>query len=286
MKPWTAERVVDAALARELIEEQFARLAPARVEPFGEGWDNTVFSVNDRYVFRFPRRQIAVPLIERELAVLPRIAPRLPLAVPVPEFTGAPSERYPWPFAGYRMLAGRTADQIGLTDERRAAAAPVLGRFLRALHALPIDPGPDVVADRLGAARMRGETGARLGELGWPVPTWFDEPVRAPIRSTLVHGDLHARQILVGDGVCGVIDWGDVHFGDPACDLAVAWMFLPPRARAAFRSEYGPIGDDTWRLARRRGLHLTAALAVYATHTSDEKLFREAVRAFEFVRNP
>lgn len=80
--PWSPERVVDAELARELIESRFPRLAPARVEPLGEGWDNSVFAVNGAWVFRFPRRQLAVPLIEAELRLLPSLPP---LPVPVPE---------------------------------------------------------------------------------------------------------------------------------------------------------------------------------------------------------
>jgi aminoglycoside phosphotransferase (APT) family kinase protein len=286
LKPWLPERAIEVALARELIEEQFPPLAPARVEPLGEGWDNTVFRVNDAYVFRFPRRQIAVSLIEREIAVLPQIAGKLPLPIPIPEFAGAASgERFPWPFAGYRMLAGRTADQASLSDDQRAAAAPALGGFLKALHALPIDPGPDSF-DRLDAERMRNHAGERLRELDLAVPSFFDDPVREPVRSVAVHGDLHARQILVeADGApCGVIDWGDVHFGDPACDLAVAWMFLPPRARPAFQAAYGFADGETWRLARLRALHLAAALGVYAKHVTDERLLREALQAVEFVR--
>ena len=73
-KPWSPERVVSVELARELIEAQFPQLSPARVAALGEGWDNSVFSVNGEWVFRFPRRQIAVPLIERELRVLPALA--------------------------------------------------------------------------------------------------------------------------------------------------------------------------------------------------------------------
>ena len=283
LKPWLAERTVDAALARELIEARFAQLAPARVEPLGEGWDNTVYRVNEVYVFRFPRRQIAVPLIQREIAVLPKLA--LPLPTPGPAFVGAAAgERFPWPFAGYRMLAGRTADQAALTPAQRAAQAPALGRFLQALHALPLNAGPDSF-DRMNAARIRKHTGERLRELELPVPPWFDEPVRAPVRSALVHGDLHARQLLVEDGaLSGVIDWGDVHFGDPACDLSIAWTFLPPAARPAFRAAYGFVDEETWCLARLRGLHLAAALAVYARHVTDERLLREALQAFEFVR--
>jgi aminoglycoside phosphotransferase (APT) family kinase protein len=35
-----------------------------------------------------------------------------------------------------------------------------------------------------------------------------------------------------------IIDFGALTAGDPASDLSVAWMFLPPNARAAFWSAY------------------------------------------------
>lgn len=132
---------------------------------------------------------------------------------------------------------------------------------------------------------MRARTGPRLRELGIEAPPFFDDPVRAPRATALVHGDLHARQLLVGGAgePCGVIDWGDAHQGDPACDLAIAHMLLPPAARAAFREAYGEIDEETWALARLRGLHLAAALAVWAKHTADEGLGREALAAIRFV---
>lgn len=281
--PWTAERAVSAELARALIAEQFPQLAPERVEPLGEGWDNTVFAVDGKRVFRFPRRQIAVPLLETELRILPSL-PRLPLPVPVPEFRGAPTDRFPWPFAGYRLLPGRTADQAALSLAQREAAAEPLGRFLRALHAVPpSNAGPDPLR-RLDAQRMRTLTAPRLQQLGIAPPDFFDADVRAPRETTLVHGDLHARQILVdGEGaLCGVIDWGDAHRGDPACDVSIAHTLLPPQARPAFRAAYGELDDDTWALARLRGLHLAAALAVYAKDRGDERLLGEALLAIGF----
>ena len=282
-KPWSPERVVSVELARELIEAQFPQLSPARVAALGEGWDNSVFSVDGEWVFRFPRRQIAVPLIERELRVLPALAGALPLPVPNPELIGTGGKRFPWTFAGHRMLPGRTADQAALTVEQRSAAAAPLGRFLRALHALPLNAGPDSF-DRLDAEWMRARTAERLSELSIERPRWFDDPVRKPVLRALVHGDLHARQILVDGGVVtGIIDWGDVHFGDPACDLAIAWTFLPPPGRAAFFAAYGSVDPETWSLARLRGLHLSAALGVYAKHTSDDRLLRESLAAIDLV---
>src|SRR5271166_1777638 len=98
-QPWVAECAVPADLARSLIEAQFPTLLPVSVQPCGEGWDNTAYLVNGAHIFRFPRRRIAVPLLEIETRVLPAIAARLPLPVPRPAFAGQPTERYPWPFA-------------------------------------------------------------------------------------------------------------------------------------------------------------------------------------------
>jgi aminoglycoside phosphotransferase (APT) family kinase protein len=44
---------------------------------------------------------------------------------------------YPWPFAGYAMLPGRTACRARLDDDTRASAAEPLADFLAALHAIP-----------------------------------------------------------------------------------------------------------------------------------------------------
>jgi aminoglycoside phosphotransferase (APT) family kinase protein len=284
---WDPEREVGAELARALIEEQFPALRPARPVPLGRGWDNSVFQVNGAWVFRFPRRQIAVPLLETELRLLAGLAPRLPLPVPVPEMAGVPTARFPWPFAGYRFLPGRTADQAVLAGEERAAAAPVLGRFLKVLHAMT--PPRGLVRDRLGrleAARLIAQARTRLRELSQPEPPWLDQPVRAPGANTLVHGDLHARQLLVDErgALCGVIDWGDTHLGDRASDLAVAHLFLPARARPAFLAAYGEVDPATWLLARLRALHVAAATGAYALHTGDAPLLREAHTALEFVR--
>jgi len=68
---WAAQIEVDAPLAAALIGGQFPALAPPAIEPLGCGWDNTVYRVNERYVFRFPRRRIAVDLIATEPRCLP-----------------------------------------------------------------------------------------------------------------------------------------------------------------------------------------------------------------------
>ncbi|HEU4455552.1 MAG TPA: phosphotransferase [Longimicrobium sp.] len=288
-QPWEAQRVVDVDLAISLIHEQFPGLGAGRIEAFGSGWDNTAFLVDGEIVFRFPRREIAVGLLETEVRALPRIAPGVPLPIPLPEWVGKATERFPWPFAGYRKLAGRTADAAALSEEERTAAAPAIARFLAALHAVSPD-GVEVPGDfihRLAfGPRMplMLEWLEKLRECGVvddpePLLRLFEGEIPQPLsRAALVHGDFYSRHVLVDDDrrACGVIDWGDVHAGDPAVDLSVMYGFLPPSARDDFARAYGEIDARTARLARLRAAFHSVALATFAHSKSDGGLLREA----------
>src|SRR5262249_19523617 len=97
-------------------------------------------------------------------------APRLPLPVPSPIFVGRPAADYPWPFAGYRMVPGRTACAANLDEGQRTAAAEPLAHFLAALHAIPsgeaarAGAGPDTLG-RLDLPRRLPWARERLADL-------------------------------------------------------------------------------------------------------------------------
>ena len=276
------EREVDPALATRLVESQFPDLRPARVEFLAAGWDNTVFSVGGAWVFRFPRRAIAVPLLEREVRLLPALVSSVTLPIPVPTRVGHSSGSYPWPFAGYRLLPGAPASER-LEEEELAEPA---GRFLRALHAFPV---ADAVAlgagaDELGrtdVAKRSAKARAALTELAQAgvvdralALRRLDEWTAAPFASrprVLCHGDFWAKNLLVDDAgrLTAVIDWGDVHVGDPACDLGFA---LTLSSRRRFEDGYGQIDDQTVRLARIRALDHTLAIARQAVFAHDQPL--------------
>src|SRR6188472_4537952 len=95
---WRPEIAIDMDTATNVLREQFPRFA--KVEPLGEGWDYTAFRVDGDLVFRFPRRAVVLPGMEREIETLPRLD--LPVMVPAPLFVGEPSAEFPWRFFGAR----------------------------------------------------------------------------------------------------------------------------------------------------------------------------------------
>ena len=297
-QPWNAEFDVDTGLARSLIRACFPEIAADTVEPLGAGWDNSAFLVDRRVVVRFPRKASAAGLIATEMRTLGALAPHLPLAVPEPILQASMGPGFPWPFAGYALLPGRTACGAALSDEARRALAPALGRFLRRLH--DVDPSglslpPDTLR-RLSLDRRRDELGDRLGVLEARsvidgASPWLDAfdglgPDVPPIEGdAVVHGDLYARHLLVDDaGVpTGVIDWGDLHRGAPAVDLMVMFALLPARARDAFLDAYGPVHERDLRLARRRALLHAATFTWFGVEADDIDLVTEGRRALRHV---
>ncbi len=299
---WTPERTTAPDDARALIAAQFPEFANARVEPFGNGWDNTAFLVDGAFVFRFPRREIAVPLIARELAILPLIAGALPAPIPVPRFAGVPSASFPWPFAGYPRLAGTTVDAApGALGGTRLARD--LGAFVGALHA--IDPSGAIVRDlppdelgRLDHARCFPKARDRLaalhavGAIADPQPL-VDELLAIAPRANeagarIVHGDLYARHVLVAeDGrLAGVIDWGDVHAGDPALDLSVAELIFTAGDREAFFAAYGDVEARTRERARYRAIYHAALVADYGVRIGDGGLALAGTSALKRIAPP
>jgi aminoglycoside phosphotransferase (APT) family kinase protein len=296
--PWKPELEVTPALAQQLITRQFPELCPVTVRYLSAGWDNTVYEVNDQWLFRFPHRQLAAPLIHTEIALLKALAPRLPIAIPEPGWIGHPEAHYPWTFAGYRPISGETACRLHLSPQERMPWASPLGHFLHSLHSQSHawSKAHGIQSDQLQRMdipkrqRMIHEQLAEIQAAGIisSVQPWQHLLAEVPLEPeslTLVHGDLYARH-LIGTPereFGGVIDWGDVHWGDPAQDLRIAWSFLPPEAYPAFEKAYGPISAHTAARARLSALFSTTAVLRYGLHIGDTDLLREGQQSLQWL---
>lgn len=238
-----AETDVNSELVLNLLREQHPDLAGEKIIPFDAGWDNATFKLGKRFAVRIPRRELASSLVKKEQKWLP-LLPTLPLATPQMVRVGNPSRLYPWHWSVVSWIDGTTAD---VTPPKNRSTSS-LAEFLLALHQrapsdLPLNPvRGGHLADRREALetrllRVRND----LTKSPLVIEAWR-QAIEAPscIQPTWVHGDIHARNVLVAKGeLAGVIDWGDLCAGDPATDLASIWaLFDCARARQSALCAY------------------------------------------------
>ncbi|MFD4675561.1 phosphotransferase [Lentzea sp. NPDC058450] len=189
----------------------------------GEGWDSTAVLVGG-WVERRPRRPEIGPQLLRETVVMPWLAPLLPLPVPVPEVVSADPV-----VVRHELVPGEEITALTATQGRQ------LGEFLRALHAAPVS---EAVA--LGAGPMPLPVERFRAEVRVPGGEELLARLDGLPADTLVHGDLGPEHVLGRDGVLtGVIDFGDLHVGDAAIDLAWALHSTPPEFADALAQAYG-----------------------------------------------
>jgi aminoglycoside phosphotransferase (APT) family kinase protein len=136
------------------------------------------------------------------------------------------------------------------TDETKRLGAPA--DTLERLNSTKRRPATRVRLDAITAAGIRCDI-ARIEHLLDTLPV-----IERPRTDTLVHGDLHSGQIVVNEQhqIAGIIDWGDVHVGDPAVDLGGVQAMLPHDCQDEFLQEYGQVDDVVWAAARGRLLCL------------------------------
>lgn len=254
----------DVSLVRRLLEGQFPEwaLLPI-VSVSSSGTDNALYRLGADMVVRLPRIHWAAGGVSKDLQWLPVLAPLLPVAIPVPLAKGAPAEGYPWEWGVYPWLEGENPAVAG--SAVGDSLARELVQLIEAVHRIDLAGGPPArrgvplamqdEPTRTAIAALHGviDTGAATAawEAALRAPEWTGRPV-------WVHGDLMPGNLLLQGGkLTGVIDWGELGVGDPACDLMVAWNLLAVDTRSVFRAELG-VDDATW--ARGRGWALSTGL--------------------------
>ncbi|MFF8837445.1 aminoglycoside phosphotransferase family protein [Streptomyces sp. NPDC015130] len=252
--------VINGDLVRHLVREQHPDLAELDLREVAGGWDNQLWRLGDELAVRMPRTERAPSLLRKEYRWLPDLAPRLPLPIPTPVRIGEPSARFPRPWTVATWVPGEPADR---TPVSRQGAADTLAGFLRALHVqapadAPVSQDRGVPLRTLSDGFERGleevVSGSGLADLQNDVRDVWAEAVAAPDWQgppVWLHGDLHPANVVVADGtLSGVVDFGDMCAGDPAVDLAAAWVLLPAGADARFLDAYGHVDEAMVRRAR------------------------------------
>lgn len=277
---------------RRMVTGAFPHWARLPLVPVASaGTDHLLWRLGADMVVRIPANRDAAGRVAEQAAWLERFR-ELPLEVPRVLGLGPPDAECPWHWSVLGWIEGEDAAHRPPTDWRDTAVR--LGRFIAALR--EIDTAGGLPANRANALR-----GAPLAELdAWmrpaigmiadlydtdaltahwqqalDAPGWQGDPV-------WIHGDLHASNLLLrGGALLAVVDFGLMALGDPACDLAPAWTFLPAAERDVFRAIACP-DDAAWRRGKGWGLYAgVIALAHYRDR--NPVLCRMARRAIEAV---
>lgn len=273
--------VAEVTLAPDVVYALLADQCPdlagrGPVTPFANGWDNEMFTLGQELLVRLPRRAVAAPLVENEARWLPHLQRLVGVPLPVPLFLGGPGHGYPWRWTVVPRLPGTGAARVPAAG--RSAAAVGLADFFAGLHRpapveAPANPFRGVALMRRAAA-WEPHLRAAVGDHGWlrwqqwaAAPAW-------PGPAVWLHGDPHPLNLLLdGAGqLGGVVDWGDVTAGDPAGDLAMAWLTFDAPARGRFRAACDASGRydaAIWVRARAWALGLAGVFLRFSDDQPD-----------------
>lgn len=271
-----ADVEVNEVVLHKLLEAQFPDLSKLPLKMASSGWDNCMIRIGQNLCARMPRRRVANQLIINEQEWLPKLAPFLPLEVPVAQFIGAPGQSYPYSWSIVKWLKGVQACDTEIDSDQAA----VLVDFLKALHkkapknapesdcrGIPLIERADLIEDRL--IRLQA---SRPGMTARLMPIW-QAALEAEIdtKPTWLHGDLHPRNVLVDGGkISAAIDWGDMCTGDIATDLAAIWFLLnDKKSREDALMLYGASAPT---IARAKGWALSMGIILLETGMHDNSV--------------
>jgi aminoglycoside phosphotransferase (APT) family kinase protein len=266
----------DPALIRRLLAGQFPHWADLPIVPVvSEGTDHDIYRLGDHLAARLPRRAWVTGQAAKEARWLPKLAPHLPLAVPVQLAMGQPAEGYPFDWSIYEWLPGGNAHAaIGDLD----LAAADLAAFVSALRQIDVTGAPTRPPDSRGGPLTEGDEQVRqsIAQLGDRINghaalhSWEESLNAAPWdgEEVWVHCDLAPGNLLVvGGRLSAVIDFGSLNVGDPACDLLPAWNMFAAGSRMRFRAEL-QVDDASWLRGRGWVLYQAVSALPYYRDTN------------------
>ncbi len=261
---WNQTILIDENTIKNLIESQH-KISVESIKLLDQGWDNLAYLINDEFIFRFPRRDAALDCIENEIALLPLIAKQVTFPLTSPEFIGTPSDVFPFPYAGYRMIQGKPLCEASELLIKDRAFAITLASWLKQLHS--ITPSEESIKAIHGDQSWRLNIAHRTQRCRENIAQYEKYFKAAGLNSeelqdiihrisqfefsnlspVYVHGDLNHRHIIVEPTTlqpAGLIDFGDIHIGHPGIDLSVGMIF-EESAFDDFLDAYGDVNAQT-----------------------------------------
>lgn len=289
MTTWQGDIHHTPESAHKIVSDQFPEFKNLNYHYLTSGWDNYILEYENSTIFRLPRREVAFKLMQTECQALPYLKGKLPLPIPHLEYIGKPTKEFPSMFHGYKSLDGNSITNW-LEFESKPKIANKLADFLKSLHNLTIPTElqsqlPPDLFNRSDAQITYDKANERINEYKNTYPDFpmlkIEEQMNQLLqkvhpltkrKNCLCHGDLHPLNLLSKDGmsISGIIDWGDIHWGQPIIDLAIAYTMFNPDDRKIFFTQYGEVSEQENALAQLRALNYAIILFISGHDLNNE----------------
>ncbi|MBN3555734.1 aminoglycoside phosphotransferase family protein [Fictibacillus nanhaiensis] len=222
----------------ERIKEVYPELIIENVLANDIGQNNDVLIINHSLVFRFPKYEKGIVRLKEEAQILDHIRDIISIQIPYPEYESFELNEPGKVFTGYHLIEGvpfwnEHLIKVNHVDSMKLAKQLVT--FLIEIHSVSkktlvtslnlIDSNPyeDMkelfysIQDKL----FHFINKKSQSEITFSFEAFLTH--KEPLKTTLIHGDFGASNILWDPKSCeisGIIDFGGSGIGDPAYDFA------------------------------------------------------------------
>lgn len=225
---------INSDLAKKLIKEQFPKWANLPIYPVKEsGNDNRTFHLGEDMSIRLPSAKRYVAQVDKENRWLPYLASKLQTPISVPIAKGRASEDYPWSWSIMKWIKGERLSMDKIKEPSDFALQ--LASFLRELQSIDVLDGPLAGEHNFYRGGPLEVYDKETRDTTQILKDKFDKDLSLKIwekalrtkwikKPVWVHGDMAVGNILVDKegNLSGIIDFGILGVGDPACDLVMA----------------------------------------------------------------
>jgi aminoglycoside 2''-phosphotransferase len=235
---------VEPAFAEKCVRENFPEFPIKFFKTLSRGMGNCAFLANGEYVFRFPKHEKANRPLATEINLLPKLAPKITLAIPRFEYVGKQIGNG-LGLVGYKLIGGEklaketTEDAPGIPNP---AIARQIANFFNELHGFSLAEARNCGVDEENLReffirqredarnfvypvieeRLPKKAGEITEKTELAFENYLDDPENFDYKPRLIHNDLEAEHILADPEkkiVTGIIDFGGAKLNDPDYDL-------------------------------------------------------------------
>ncbi len=281
--------VRDLELGKKVIIDKYPEFSNCSFSADDKGWDNFVIKVDNKYIFRFPKRESSFRTIEMENSVLDCLNRVLPSNIRVPNFIYK-NFGVDYPFVGYEMIRGKFLSEElynSMSSEEKDIFIKNMMNFINVLHGLNIDDFDLDVVDGLENYKYR------YSEFKEKCSSYLDDSLREEMdilfnnyfsdnkmqmfRKSVIHGDLSTDHIIITDEGIGIIDFGDTRVFDNAYDFQWLYMLDRDKLNKAFELYNYDIDDYFYKRIVFYASIVPYYGIVYASENNDKDMLEKEI---------